>query len=65
MPKIEKEPGDQYVNLGESLKVKFSIIGKGPFTFKLKKDGELLPDSECKIKINELDGTVILTLPSN
>ena len=62
-PKLEKELDDQTVVFGENLKVKLPIIGKGPFSFKLKKDGEEMPMSN-KIKVNECDGIVSLVLPN-
>lgn len=61
IPKVEKTPGDQSVNLDETLKVKIPIVGKGPFTVSVKKDGEDAPAE--RYKINELDGTVTFTIP--
>ena len=62
-PKLEKEVGDQICAQGETLKMKVPISGKGPFEFKLKKDGVALPEG-VKFKVNENDGTVTLTLPN-
>ncbi len=56
---------DQYVDAGENLKFKLPLIGKGPFSYKLKRNGVDLPDSENRFKINDLDGTLIISLPSN
>ena len=53
------------MNLDENLKVKIPIHGKGPFAFKLRKDDESIPQSDCKIRVNENDGTVVFVLPSN
>lgn len=62
IPKVEKEPDDQIVNQDETLKVKIPIIGKGPFTLHVRKDGEDIPASSYRI--SELDGTVVFTIPS-
>ncbi len=57
---MEKEVGDQTVNIGEILKIKLPIVGKGPFTIKLKKDDN---ESEAaRFRINEIDGVATLTL---
>jgi hypothetical protein len=61
IPKVESDPGDQFVNLGDALKIKVPIIGKGPFTLKLKKDDGT--EEPSRIRVNEIDGTVILTIP--
>lgn len=63
-PKLEKEPGDQTVGLEETLKIKIPIIGKGPFTVKLKREDAEAEDLGNRYKINELDGTVTFTLSS-
>lgn len=39
------------------------ISGKGPFDFKLKKDGQPLPEG-VKFKVNECDGIITLTVPN-
>ncbi len=63
-PRLESAgPGDQEVAQGETLKLKVPISGKGPFEFKLKKDGVTLPEG-AKFKVNENDGTVSLTMPN-
>lgn len=46
----------------ETLKVKIPIVGKGPFTLTVRKDGEDIPASSYRI--SELDGTVVFTIPS-
>ena len=56
---------DQYVDAGENFKLKLPLIGKGPFSYKLKRNGVDIPDSENRFKINDLDGTLIISLPSN
>ena len=48
--------------MGDTVKVKIPIIGKGPFNFKLKKDDQ--PVDDKRIRVNEADGTVTLTIPS-
>lgn len=58
-PRLEKEPGDQTAMEGETVKIKIPIVGKGPFDFKLKKDG--VP---VNAKVSECDGIVTLTIPS-
>jgi hypothetical protein len=50
------------VNQDETLKVKIPIIGKGPFTLNVRKDGEDVPATSYRI--SELDGTVTFTIPS-
>lgn len=50
------------MNQDETLKVKIPIIGKGPFTLNVRKDGEEIPASNYRI--SELDGTVVFTIPS-
>jgi len=63
-PRLESAgPADQDVVQGETLKLKLQISGKGPFDFKLKKDGVSLPEG-VKFKVNENDGTVTLTIPN-
>ena len=65
IPKIEKEPGNQSVNVGDPFKLKFPIIGKGPFDlklFKLDENGDLVPVDN--IKLSEIDGTVTISLPN-
>ncbi len=67
MPKIEKVPSDQSVAVGETLKIKIPVIGKGPFTLKLTKedDGSGEPPlDDTKYSLVESDGMVTLTLPS-
>ena len=64
IPKIDKEPVDQYVDAGENLKFKIPIVGKGPFSFKIKKSGAESADSENRFKFNEIDGILTVTLPS-
>ncbi len=61
-PKIEQEPDDQVVDAGDTIKIKIPISGKGPFGFKLKKDDE--PVDSSRVRINEVDGVVTVTLPS-
>ena len=63
-PKLDKDPGNQTVAVGETLKVKIPITGKGPFSFKLKKDGVPISPNDMKFKVNEFDGTVTATLPN-
>ena len=66
VPKIEKNPSDQSVAIGETLKIKIPVIGKGPFTLKLTKedDGSETPFDIEKFTLNETEGVVTLTLPS-
>lgn len=68
VPKIEKEPGDQSVSLGETLKIKIPVVGKGPFTLKLNKeptgDDDETPLDETKFTLTESEGMVTLTLPN-
>jgi hypothetical protein len=61
-PKVEREPGDITADLDETVKIKIPISGKGPFDFKLIKDDGSVDES--RIKINEIEGTVTITLPS-
>lgn len=68
IPKLEKEPGDQTVNINDTLKIKIPIVGKGPFQLKLaREDDEEAPvdaSAEPNFKVSEIDGTVTLILPS-
>lgn len=61
-PKLPREPEDQRVPLGETLKVKIPINGKGPFTFKVKKNDEPLADSD-RVRIQEFDDFIVVTIP--
>ncbi|CAM4765861.1 unnamed protein product [Rotaria magnacalcarata] len=61
-PKLHREPDEQRVPLGETLKVKIPINGKGPFTFKVKKDDESLPDND-RIRVQEFDDFIVVTIP--
>ncbi len=61
-PKLTREPEDQRIPLGETLKVKIPINGKGPFTFKLKKDDRPLADSD-RVRIQEYDDCIVVTIP--
>ncbi|CAF0741448.1 unnamed protein product, partial [Didymodactylos carnosus] len=61
-PKLDREPGDQKVNLGETLKVKIPINGKGPYTFKVKKDDQSLPDDK-RVRVQEFDDYIVVTIP--
>ena len=42
--------------------MKIPVTGKGPFAYKIKKDGEILSEQTRNMKINEIDGLVTLTL---
>jgi hypothetical protein len=53
-PKLTREPEDQRIPLGDTLKVKIPISGKGPFTFKVKKDDQSLPNDD-RVRIQEYD----------
>ncbi|CAF4189098.1 unnamed protein product [Rotaria sp. Silwood2] len=61
-PKLPREPEDQRVPLGETLKIKIPINGKGPFTFKIKKDDEPLADSD-RVRVQEFDDFIVVTIP--
>jgi hypothetical protein len=61
-PKLPREPEDQRIPLGDTLKVKIPINGKGPFTFKLKKDDQPLADSD-RVRIQEYDDCIVVTIP--
>ena len=63
-PKLSREPEEQRVPLGDTLKVKIPINGKGPFTFKLKKDGEALADDD-RVRIQEFDDYILVTIPGS
>lgn len=43
--------------------MKIPIIGKGPFTLSVRKDGEEVPAGSYRI--SELDGTVTFSIPSS
>ncbi len=61
-PKLPREPEEQRVHLGDTLKVKIPISGKGPFTFKVKKDDQPLADSD-RVRVQEYDDFIIVTIP--
>jgi hypothetical protein len=61
-PKVQREPEEQRVQLGDTLKVKIPIIGKGPFTFKLKKDDQPLADDD-RVRVQEFDDFIVVTIP--
>lgn len=44
------------------MKVKIPITGKGPFTFKVKKDDESLPDND-RVRVQEFDDFIVVTIP--
>ncbi len=48
--------------MGDTLKVKIPIIGKGPFTFKVKKDDQPLVDNN-QVRVQEYDDYIVLTIP--
>lgn len=60
-PKLMREPDEQRVQLGDTLKVKIPISGKGPFNFKVKKGDQPLTDND-RLKIQEFDDYILLTL---
>jgi hypothetical protein len=62
-PKLLREPEEQRVQLGDTLKVKIPINGKGPFTFKVKKDDQPLSDSD-RVRVQEFDDFIVVTIPS-
>jgi hypothetical protein len=63
-PKIQREPEEQRVQLGDTLKVKIPITGKGPFTFKVKKDDQPLADND-RVRIQEYDDFIVVTIPGS
>jgi len=48
--------------LGDTLKIKIPINGKGPFTFKVKKDDRSLPEND-RVRIQEYDDFLVVTIP--
>lgn len=60
-PKLLQELDEQRVHVGDTLKLKIPISGKGPFTFKLKKDDEPI-SADDRIKVQELDDHIIITI---
>lgn len=61
-PKLSREPEEQRVQLGDTLKVKIPISGKGPYSFKVKKDDQSLPDSD-RVRVQEFDDYILVTIP--
>ncbi|CAF1688786.1 unnamed protein product, partial [Adineta ricciae] len=61
-PKLQREPEEQRIHLGETLKVKIPISGKGPFSFKVKKNDQPLEDDD-RVRIQEHDDCIIVTIP--
>ena len=47
----------------DTLIVKVPVIGKGPFTFKVKKDDQSLPDAD-RVHAQEYDDIIAITIPS-
>jgi hypothetical protein len=60
-PKLTREPDEQRVQLGDTLKVKIPIIGKGPFSFKVKRDDDALVNSD-HMRIQEYDDHILVTI---
>lgn len=60
-PKIGREPDEQRVHLGDTLKLKIPISGKGPFSFKVKKGDQAVTDND-RLKIQEFDDYILVTL---
>ncbi len=48
--------------MGDTLKLKIPINGKGPFTFKVKKDDQPLDDNN-RVRIQEYDDYILVTIP--
>lgn len=61
-PKLPREPEEQRVPLGDTLKVKIPISGKGPFSFKIKKNDQPLEDSD-RVRVQEYDDYIVVTIP--
>jgi hypothetical protein len=61
-PKLTREPEEQRILLGDTLKVKIPISGKGPYTFKVKKDDQPLADSD-RVRVQEYDDFIVVTIP--
>ncbi len=61
-PKVDQELDDQVVDAGDAVKIKIPISGKGPFSFKLKRNDE--PVDASRVRISEIDGLVTITIPS-
>ncbi|CAF3955598.1 unnamed protein product, partial [Adineta steineri] len=61
-PKLTREPEEQRVPLGDTLKVKIPISGKGPFKFQVNKDGQSLANDD-RVRIQEFDDFIVVTIP--
>ncbi|CAF1271535.1 unnamed protein product [Adineta steineri] len=61
-PKLTREPEEQRVPLGDTLKVKIPITGKGPFKFQVNKDGQSLANDD-RVRIQEFDDFIVVTIP--
>lgn len=48
--------------MGDTLKVKIPINGKGPFTFKVKKDDQSPVDND-RVRVQEHDDYIVVTIP--
>ena len=74
LPKADKDIGEQQVSVGDTLKIKLPVSGRGPFKLKLNKlanadeagsSGETTSAAEAdlsKFRITEIDGVVTITL---
>ncbi len=60
-PKFHREPDEQRIPLGDTLKVKIPMNGKGPFTFKVKKDDQPLAGNN-QVRVQEYDDYIVLTI---
>ena len=63
-PKLPREPAEQRFQLGDTLKVKIPISGKGPYTFKVKKDDQSPVDND-RVRIQEHDDHIVVTIPGS
>ena len=60
-PRLEREPRDLAVDLGDQIKAKVGFSGRGPFEFKVLRDGRQVHLND-RIKVNAFDDYVVLVV---
>ncbi|XP_067930808.1 twitchin-like [Watersipora subatra] len=61
-PYLTSSIGTQNVSLGDSHKIKLSLGGTGPFTYKVLRNGHAIPESDKRVRISGNDDTFKLSI---
>ena len=61
-PKLDNDFRDQFVDKGDTLRLRIPFKGTGPFSFKLRRDNKEIPEGHPRIKVIEHDGYVVLQI---